>query len=169
LLLHTLGWQDYGRRAAAGDHWQRLRTNIDVEQQVGAVPAVAALAQIDVGAIVLVKGIVSRPLFNGCRGKVVAPFNTEKQRCVVVLADGRKVLVKMENLLFYAQWGSHVAKPAAALAARPHAGDPAGQAGPAAVAGHNRPGGHGVRALLPLPPCCRGCAVSLRRSVILLT
>ena len=29
------------------------------------------------------------------------------------------------------------------------------------MAGHNRPGGHGVRALLPLPPCCRGCAVSL--------
>jgi hypothetical protein len=33
----------------------------------------------------------------------------------VSLADGRKVLVKLENLLFYAQWGSHVAKPAAVL------------------------------------------------------
>ncbi len=42
LLLQTLGWQDDGRRAAAGDHWQRLRTKIDVEQHVGAVPAVAA-------------------------------------------------------------------------------------------------------------------------------
>jgi hypothetical protein len=80
LLLHTLGWEDAGRRAAAGDHWQRLRTNIDVEQQVGAVPAVAALAQIDVGARVLIHDIVERPEFNDCIGKVVAPFNTEKQR-----------------------------------------------------------------------------------------
>lgn len=32
LLLQTLGWQDDGSRAAAGDHWQRLRTKIDVKQ-----------------------------------------------------------------------------------------------------------------------------------------
>ena len=34
LLLQTLGWQDDGKRAAAGDHWQRLRTKLDVEQHV---------------------------------------------------------------------------------------------------------------------------------------
>ncbi len=42
LLLQTMGWQDNGRRAAVGDHWQRLGTKINVEQHVGAAPAVAA-------------------------------------------------------------------------------------------------------------------------------
>ena len=45
-----------------------------------APPALVYPAQIGVGAKVIIKGIVSRPLFNGCSGKVIAPFNTDNQR-----------------------------------------------------------------------------------------
>jgi len=70
---------------------------------------------LDVGERVLVRGLQTQTELNFSEG-VLAGYDKEKKRCEVALAGGREVLVKLENLLFYAQWGSHVAKPAAALA-----------------------------------------------------
>ena len=70
---------------------------------------------LEVGERVLVRGLQTQTELNFCEG-VLAGYDKEKKRCEVALAGGREVLVKLENLLFYAQWGSHVPRPEAALA-----------------------------------------------------
>ena len=67
-----------------------------------------------VGERVLVRGLQTQTDLNFSEG-VLAGYKKEQKRCVVALACGREVLVKLENLLVYAQWGSHVARPEAAL------------------------------------------------------
>lgn len=69
---------------------------------------------LEVGERVLVRGLQTQTELNYCEG-VLAGYDKKKKRCAVALASGLKVLVKLENLLFYAQWGSYVARPEAAL------------------------------------------------------
>ena len=51
-----------------------------ISMQTQLDPALFSPALIAEGVIVLVRDIVARPEFNGCKGKVTGPFNSENQR-----------------------------------------------------------------------------------------